>query len=231
MRRLAGVLVLSAALGGPFAPLDGQTDSGVAHTDPVADRGFLIAKATAAPRGHGHVTAFWPGFVVLAYGASERVTLSGGTLPWLLPAGTGLFFGSLRTTILATAYSGIAIGASGLFVFEEGGMTGGGWPFVTGTLGASAGSLTALVGVGTGATVLGDDLAGSVLLQAMGELALARGIKLIAEALYLGDDSEPVGGVGLRFFGDRGAFEVGWGMTLESGRTFHHPWAAISYGF
>jgi hypothetical protein len=169
--------------------------------------------------------------VVVGHGASERVTLTGGTLPWLLPSGTGLFVGSARATILASPYAALALGASGLFVFEEGGVDAGGWPFVTGTLGTPAGSLTALCGVGTGTRILGDRLAGSVLLQAMGEVAVARGVKLIAETLYLGNGWEPIAAVGFRFWGSRGAFEIGWALTLEAGERFHHPWAAISYGF
>ena len=231
MRRIPHLAVLFAALGGTVAPLSGQSDSTESHADPVGDRGFLIAKATPAPAGHGHITAFWPGFVIFGYGASDRVTLVGGTLPWAALYGTGLFFGSVRTSVVSSPCSGVSVGASGLFVFEEGSVVAGGWPFVVGTVGFPTGSLTALLGVGTGATVLGERLAGSALVQGMGEFALARGIKLIAEALYLGEGTEPVGGVGLRFWGDRGAFEVGWGVMLESGRAFHHPWAAISYGF
>jgi hypothetical protein len=231
MRRIALLLLMTSAVGTARAPLAGQSGSTGSRADPVADRGFLIAKATPVPAGRGHVTAFWPGFVIFGYGASDRVTLVGGTLPWLALNGPGLFFGSVRASLVSSRHAGVAIGASGLFVLEEGGVAAGGWPFAVGTVGFPRGSLTALLGVGTGATVLGDCLAGSVLLQGMGEFSLARGMKLIAEALYLGDGTEPIGAVGVRLWGSRGAFEIGWALTLESEDGFHHPWAAISYGF
>jgi hypothetical protein len=194
------------------------------------DRGFLIAKATTLPRGEGYVIAMVPGAVGIGYGLTDRVTLNAGAVPWLLLDGAIVAYSSLRYRLAGVGPLQVAAGGFGIIVSADDDVETAGWPYVTATLGAEAYSLTGLIGVGSSTTVFESDFDGAVILQAEGEARVLRNVKVIVEALSLGQGSDPIFGAGLRLWGDRGMFEAGaaWVFGATEGAL---PWAAIAWRF
>jgi hypothetical protein len=196
--------------------------------DIADDRGFLIAKATTLPRGSGYVTALMPGALGVAYGLSDRLTGQLGTVPWTLFNGLVLGFASLRYRLLRSSFAHISVGGFGITGFDQHEYEAAGWPYVATTVGTARYSVSALVGVGSSTSIFESDFDGQMLVQFEGEARVDRTLKVIAETLYLGEGSETLGAVGVRFLGDRVAGDVGVGFVLSGGSGFF-PWVALAY--
>jgi hypothetical protein len=201
--------------------------------DPVSDRGFLIAKGNTLPKGSGYVDALGPTLTVgAAYGVTDRLTVQVGTSFWTIPDGIPSGFLSARYGVVRTPDVSVAVGALGAAIYADNAFTAAAWPYVTTTVGTDRVSVSGLVGVGSSTTVFESDFDGRILLQGLLEAAVARNVKVLVEALYLGKDSDPAGAAGVRWFPSRLAFEVGWIHVFQAGDdvTFI-PWGGISYGF
>jgi hypothetical protein len=198
--------------------------------DFLEDRGFLIAKATTLPKGTGYVAALMPGAVGVAYGLTDRLTAQGGAVPWTLLYGGFVGFASLRYGIVRSSPLHVSVGGFGIVAVDDDQTEAAGWPYLTATVGADAFSATGLIGVGSSTSVFESDFNGKILLQFEGEARVLPDLKVIIETLYLGEDSETLGGAGVRFFGSRGAVEAGVAIVL-SGSEGVLPWAAIAWSF
>jgi hypothetical protein len=194
------------------------------------DRGFLIAKATTLPRGEGYVIAMVPGTLGIGYGVTDRVTLNAGAVPWLLLDGALVAFSSLRYGMAALGPVHLAVGGFGLIASDDDAVEVAGWPYLTATVGSGDYSVSGLIGVGSSTTVFESDFDGAVILQAEGEARVLRNVKVIVEALSLGQGSDPIFGAGLRLWGDRGMFEAGAAWVFGATEAAL-PWAAIAWRF
>lgn len=192
------------------------------------DRGFLIAKGTLLTQGEGYVAALVPGTIGAVYGLTSRMTVQGGTVPWTLAYGALAVFASARYGVLQLPAMQVAVGGFGLALFGEDETDVAGWPFLAATVGGGRAAVSALVGVGSSSQILDDDFDGSVLLQGMAEVLVARGLKLIAEGAWLGRDSDALVGGGLRLFGPRVLIEGGFGVEADDA-SYVVPWAAIAF--
>ena len=199
--------------------------------DPTPDRGFLVAKGTTLPQGRGYVAAVMPGAVDVTYGVTDRLTVMGGTVPWTVFLGPFIGFGSLRYGIAQRPWVGVAIGVFGAMVAERDEFDGAAWPFVSTTVGSPTLSVTGLVGAGSNTSIIDGDLNGHLLLQGEAEWQVVSQVKLIAEALYLGEGYDPIGGAGLRFWARPGMVELGVAREFTGSGSSWLPWVALAYGF
>jgi hypothetical protein len=151
-------------------------------------------------------------------------------VPWTLLYGEFVGFASLRYGIVRTSPLHLAVGGFGVVASDDGVTDVAAWPYVTTTVGSDAFSGTGLIGVGSSTSVFESDFNGKILLQFEGEARLLPDLKVIIETLYLGEDSETLGGAGVRFFGSRGAVEAGLAVVL-SGSDGLLPWAALAWSF
>ena len=236
--RNAGILCWGLLLAA-VAPLAGQQDAVMVGRNEVsrdfmADRGFLIAKGTTLPQGRGYVAALAPTFTLgVAYGVTDRFTVQAGTSFWTLPSGYPSGYLSIRYRIIAVPGLDLAVGALGVGVAGDGELLTGGWPYVTTTVGTDRLALSGLIGVGSSSDVFESDFDGHLLLQGLLEAVVVPHVKILVEALYLGQNSDPAGGIGARYFTRRVAGEVGFIYVFESGGGdgIPLPWAGVSVGF
>ncbi len=232
--RNAGILCWGLLLAAT-APLAGQQDDVMVGRngtprDFMADRGFLIAKGTTLPRGRGYVAALAPTFTLgVAYGVTDRFTVQAGTSFWTLPSGYPSGYLSIRYRIIAVPGLDVAVGGLGVGVAGDGDLITGGWPYVTTTVGTDRVALSGLIGVGSSSRVFESDFDGHLLLQGLLEAVVAPHVKLLAETVYLGENSDPAGGIGMRYFTRRIAGELGLVYVFERGVPL--PWAGVAVGF
>jgi len=202
-----------------------------AWSDPTPDRGFLVAKGTTLSQGRGYVAAVMPGALDVAYGVSDRFTVMGGTVPWTVFQGPFIGFGSLRYGVVQSEWVDLAIGAFGAMVAEHDEFDAAVWPFVSTTVGSPTLSVTGLVGAGSNTSIIDGDLNNHLLLQGEAEWQVASQVKVIAEALYLGEGYDPIGGAGLRFWARPGMIELGVAREFTGSGSSWLPWVALAYGF
>jgi hypothetical protein len=228
---------LTALLTGGATPLWGQTTGSImvggssAGRDVALDRGFLVAKGTTLPQGHGYVAALAL-TVGAAYGISDRLTAQVGTTLWTISEAPSLY-GTARYGVVRSTGLSVAVGALGVVIIDNGGTAAGAWPYVTTTVGTDRIAVTGLVGVGSSSTVFETSFTGRLLLQGAVEVFVAPELEILVESLYLGKNTDPVGAIGLRAFLGRLAFELGAIHAFEPGEpdTAVLPWAGVSVRF
>ena len=192
------------------------------------DRGFLVAKGTMLSQGEGYVSALIPGTIGVTYGLTDRITVQGGTVWWTLFYDAFAGIASARLGVLQLPELQVAVGGFGLVVFDDRDAEAAGWPFITATAGTSRLNVTGLVGVGSSTGIIDEDFNGSALVQGGAELMVVPGVKLLAEGVWLGRDSDAVVGGGIRLFSSRVLLEVGVGVEASRG-DYVLPWAALAY--
>lgn len=202
-----------------------------ASRDFTGERGFLIAKGTTLRGGAGYVYVLGlPLSLGAAYGVTDRLTLNGGTSFWTLADGVPSGYLSARYAVIRHPALGVALGALGVAVTDGDATTTAGWPFVTVTAGADRVAATGLVGVGSSTEVFESDFDGKILLQGLLEAVVTSGLKVLVEGVYLGEGSDPVGALGLRWSGPRVAVEGGVVRVFEPpGASVEVlPWVGVS---
>jgi hypothetical protein len=232
-------VLVTIELTGGTGPLWGQTahpimvDSPPPGRDVALDRGFLIAKGTTLPRGHGYAAALAPTLSVgVAYGITDRLSAQGGTTLWTIGEAPSLY-GTARFGVVRSRNLNVAVGGLGVVVIEDGGTTAAGWPYVTTTVGSDRVMLTGLIGVGSSSSVFETSFTGKLLLQGALEAFVSRGIEVVVETLYLGASTDPAGACGARGFAGPFAFELGVIHVFEPGEadTPLLPWGGVSLRF
>lgn len=201
--------------------------------DVALDRGFVIAKGTTLPRGHGYVAALAPTLTIgVAYGITDRLTAQVGTTLWTIAEAPSAY-GTARYGVVRSRAVNVAVGVFGATIFNAKEADAGVWPYLATTVGSGAVSLTGLVGVGSSTRVFDSDFDGSVLLQGGLEVDLMPALEVVAETLYLGRNTNPAGAVGLRGFAGIMAFEGGLIHVFEPGQpdTVLLPWGGVSLRF
>jgi len=197
------------------------------------DRGFLIAKGTTLPQGRGYVAALAPTLTVgAAYGITDRLTAQVGTTLWTISDAPS-FYGTARFGVVRSPTLNVAAGALGVVIIDNGETTAAAWPYLTTTVGTDRIAVTGLVGVGSSSSVFETSFTGKVLLQGALEVFVSRGLEVVAEGLYLGNNTDPVGAIGVRGFLGSLALEVGAIHAFEQGApdTAVLPWAGVSVRF
>ncbi len=193
-----------------------------AFNDPNRSRLFLAPTARTLPAGDGYVGDYYIFFPVVGYGAADWFTVSGGMsvfpgirlqdqLFYLAPkvrvlhrpsfdAAVGVTYLRLGWSELVDAWGGVAYGVTTLGSEDAALTIGLGWPFASG--GASR----------------------EPWMMGGGELRVARGLKLLAEAWKFPGSSEvPVIG-GIRFLGERIAVDFGLLRVFGADMTGVVPW-------
>ena len=201
--------------------------------DVALDRGFVIAKGTTLPRGHGYVSALAPTLTIgAAYGITDRLTAQVGTTLWTIAIAPS-FYGTARYGVIRSSVVNVAVGALGATIFDANDAAAGVWPYVATTVGGGPVSLTGLVGVGSSTSVFDSDFDGSVLLQVVLAVLVVPAIEVVAETLYWGRNANPAGAVGLRGFVGVFAFEGGVVHVFEAGEpdTTLLPWGGVALRF
>ncbi len=196
--------------------------SAFAFNDPNRARLFLAPTARTLPAGDGYVGDYFLFFPVVAYGAADWLTLSGGMSVFPgLPLQDQLFYVAPKVRLLQRRSVDVAVGVTYLrlgwsdFVDAWGGVGYG----VT-TVGSEDAALT----VGLGWPFASGGASREPWMMGGGELRVARGLKLLAEAWkFPGSSDVPVIG-GLRFLGERIAVDFGLLRVFGVDMTGVVPW-------
>ena len=196
--------------------------SAYAFNDPNRSRLFLAPTARTLPAGDGYVGDYYLFFPVVAYGAADWLTLSGGMSIFPgLPLGDQLFYLAPKVAVVRSETFNVAVGATYLRL---------GW----------SNFVDAWGGVGYGVTTLGGEDAAVTFglgwpfasggttrepwMMAGGELRLTNGVKLVAEGWkFPGSSDVPLIG-GIRFLGERIAVDFGLLRVLGVEMTGVVPW-------
>jgi hypothetical protein len=175
--------------------------------DPNVSRLFFAPTARTLPAGDGYFGDYYLFFPVVAYGVTDRFTISGGMS--LIPAvslGDQLYFIAPKVGLVRTPSLGLAVGVlyGGAALASEGAS--GGVAYAAGTLGSEDHAITVGLGwpfvVGQGGTTSPWGMLGA-------ETRLSDRLKLLAELWKLPAADEIPGVFGLRFFGERMAVDFG----------------------
>jgi hypothetical protein len=196
--------------------------SAFAFNDPNRTRLFLAPTARTLPQGDGYVGDYFVFFPVVAYGATDWLTLSGGmsVFPGLRVQDQLLYLAPKIRVVQRRSLS-VAVGATYMrlgwsdFVDAWGGVAYG----VT-TLGSEDAAIT----VGLGWPFASGGTTREPWVMAGGELRVARDIKLLAEGWkFPGATDVPVI-AGIRFLGERLAVDCGVLRVLGADMTGVVPW-------
>jgi hypothetical protein len=175
--------------------------------DPNVSRLFFAPTARTLAAGDGYFGDYYLFFPFVAYGVTDRFTISGGMS--LIPAvslGDQLYFIAPKVGLVRTPSFGLAVGVlyGGAALASEGAS--GGVGYAVGTVGSEDQAITAGLGwpfvVGEGGTTSPWGMLGA-------ETRLSGRVKLLAELWKLPAADEIPGVFGLRFFGERMAVDFG----------------------
>ncbi|HYE95421.1 MAG TPA: hypothetical protein VD962_04380 [Rubricoccaceae bacterium] len=244
-RTTGGALVIvPAAQVRSRRPFEGAVRGGRAvASDPNGTRLFFAPTGRPLGRGQGYVAAYEVFFPLVAYGITERVSVSGGTV--LAPGAFGsVVYAASKATFLRTNAVDLAAGVFLLTAFfesvcsdegceESSGV--GGIAYGVGTVGDDQRAVT----LGAGASVGAAEGGGLVLVG--GELQVSNSIKLLSEnyVAFAGGDAGTVISAGVRFFGERLAADLGLftspDLLLEEEVDLADfpflPWVGFTYNF
>ena len=194
------------------------------RADPNRTRLFFASTGRALERGQVTVGVFEVLIPFVQVGLTDRISVGGGTPlifgfsdNWNRP-----FWVTPKVQVLSREQAQVAVGA--FHVFDTDG-NGGGIAYGVGTFGTDAGAMT----VGAGVTYTGFDGEGALLMLG-GERQVRRNIKLISEN-YLWTGGGGVLSLGVRFFGERLAADLGFALPLGSGNGYLFPVVNVVYVF
>lgn len=186
------------------------------NEDPNATRLFFAPTARAVPEGEGYFSVFQLLFPFVAYGATDRITLAGGT-PVIPGAIARVLYLAPKVEVIRMPQASFAVGALALFApeaFDQGSL---GVVYGVGTFGGPDRAVT--LGAGFPFIASGDnsDLADQPLMMLGGEQRLTRRTKLITENYFVPGTSGAVLTGGVRFFGERLSADFGLGAATDGG--------------
>lgn len=180
---------------------------GFVRADPNATRLFFTSTARPLARGEGYVADYFLFLPMVAYGATDRLTIAGGT-PIIFGMGEILYFAP-KYTVVNHGPTALAIGALGFFATSHLSEGSAGIIYGVGTFGSSDNALTAGAGWGYVASSDGADVSKDPVLMLGGERRVGRSVKLITENwIFVGGDFGMASG-GVRFLGDRLSADLG----------------------
>jgi len=197
--------------------------------DPNRTRLFFAPTARPMAKGEGYVASYMLFFPFVGYGATDRVTLAGGTpiIPGLIGRA---FYLAPKITLMSQPGMDVAVGTIALFATEaldEGSV---GVVYGNGTFGGQERSLTAGLGwgfqMGGGSSRLSND----PVLMVGGDVRTGEQTKLLTENWFGGGSGVLTGGI--RFFGERLSADLGFGLAVEdSGTSCCLPLVNFVYSF
>ncbi len=214
------------------------------RVDPNRTRLMFGPTARSLQRGHGYLAVYELVLPFVAYGPGAGVSLSGGTV-FAPGAFLDVFYAAPKFTLYERASGAVAVGAFAVAVTEEvticddtgctddDDVVWGALPFVVGTFGGSQRAMT----VGAALPVGDGGPEGSFVVMIGGEAQVSNSIKLLTESYLLLSDADPdlLLGVGVRFFGERLAADVGAflapGTLGDTDVIPFVPWLGFSYSF
>lgn len=199
------------------SPAQGRTVNGEFWgADPNPTRLFFAPTARAVPEGEGYFSVFELLFPFVAYGATDRITLAGGTpvIPGLIAR---VWYFAPKVEVIRTSQASVAVGGLALFApeaFDQGSL---GVVYGVGTFGGSDRAVT--VGAGFPFIASGDNsgLADQPLVMLGGEQRLTQRTKLITENYFVPGTAGGLFTGGLRFFGERLSADFGLGVATDGG--------------
>ena len=197
------------------------------RTDPVKTRLFFAPTARTLGGGEfrGDLAYVYP---AITAGVSDNVDLlATGFLSFGVNGGDGGFITPLvgfKARVLNGEQTQVAVGTSAVFLIGDGDSAVGAVPYAVATFGDETRSVSVGAGALVGAAGGEVDIANGVVYGLGAESQINNGVKLFVEALGIvgvGDDGADDIGQGLvilpgvRFFGDRFAFDVIGGIATD----------------
>jgi hypothetical protein len=208
--------------------LSGQIIGG-AYVRPDPNQTRLLFAPTARPlkSGQGYFSAYQIFFPFLAFGIADFLTLAGGMS--LIPGTEGqLLYIAPKVTPIQSGNLSAAAGV--LYITAtSGGTDGVGIIYGVGTYGTQNSSLTGGLGWG----FYGDDIADKPILMVGGELRASNSVKFITENWIPPDADIALLSIGIRFFGESLAADIG--LIYPAGSEISGfpfiPWLGFAYNF
>jgi hypothetical protein len=189
--------------------------------DPNYTRLFFAPTGRTLKAGQGYFADYYVFFGALAVGLNDWITLSGGT--FLLPGARELpFFFMPKVRVVHQEKLDVSAGA--LIIFIPGLSESVGIAYGVGTLGSSKGGFTFGLGYG----FVGSDFANEPLMMLGGEIQVSRGTKFLGETWFSPSANGSFGILGIRFFGERLATDLGFMVASGSDPI---PWVDFVYNF
>lgn len=198
--------------------------------DPHATRLFFGPTARSLKQGEGYFGVFELLLPFVAYGATDRVTIAGGTpiVPGLI--GRVLYLAP-KVELVRAPHASFAVGGLAVFATEaldEGSI---GAVYGVGTFGSAERSLTVGAGLPFIVTGEGSDLSNTPIIQLGGEMRVTRRTKLITENYFVPGESGALVSGGVRFFGERLSADFGLGGYVSDGIEGPLPIVNFVYSF
>jgi hypothetical protein len=191
--------------------------------DPNRTRLLFGPTARTLKQGNGYFSTYEIFFPSIAYGVTDFITLSGGVS--LVP-------GVDEQAIYAGAKVGIfeseVVTLGGGFIYAHVSDTDFGTAYGVATIGSQRAALT--VGLGWG--FIDWEFSGTPALMIGGEVQLSNSIKLVTENWLPPDTDFAIISLGIRFFGDNLAADIGLVTYTDVGDGFPFlPWLGFVYNF
>lgn len=186
--------------------------------DPNATRLFFSSTARPLAKGEGYVSSYFLFFPMVAYGATDRITLAGGTpiLPGLLGE---LWYFAPKVTVLNRENLAVAVGALGFWFPEATDGASVGIAYAASTFGSPDKALTVGAGWGYFSNEGTTDFSSRPVFMIGGERRTSASVKLISEN-WLAFNGGSVDGIvsgGVRFIGARLSADLGMGTAMGGG--------------
>jgi hypothetical protein len=187
--------------------------------DPNATRLFFSPTARAVPAGQGYFGVFELFLPFIAYGVTDRLTISGGTP--IIPDAIGeVFYLAPKLEVVRTPTASAAIGVFALFATQNAFDGTVGLLYGVGTFGPPDGAVTIGATVPFYAASGESDIGSNPAIMVGGEFRTGRRTKFLTESFFVPGESGALVSAGMRFFGERLSADFGLGAGFGFGESF-----------
>ena len=188
--------------------------------DPNHTRLFFTSTARPLEQGEGYISSFMLFFPFVAYGATDRFTIAGGTP--IIPEAIGrIFYLAPKYTVIHRPKASFAVGGLGFVNLNEVDQGSLGILYGVGTWGSRDNAFTAGAGWGYSTAGSSGGISSNPVIVLGAEARASRRVKFITENwIFTGDGSGGLLTGGLRFIGDRLSADLGFGGFFGEGDGF-----------